>query len=168
MGRAESEGRVSARAAAWCPLGKCYAPLFGSGQMLEFVPGGIRAKPELRELVQGSDVAQGWAQRMPAQQGSGTWGLNSKVHGTAAAGLGEAKSKEDEEGSGGRAEAWAWRGVRVCGRGEQAVTVLLMRCCSSRVGMPSGRMLCAGLPAALGRGAAGREVGAWSWSLEQL
>lgn len=50
---------VSVRAAAWCSLGKCCAPYFRLGQMLEGVLGSIRAKPELRECMQVSDAAQG-------------------------------------------------------------------------------------------------------------
>lgn len=51
-GLCSGEGRVAQSwvgAAAWCPLGKCCAPHFRLGRMLEGVLRSIRAKPEHRE-----------------------------------------------------------------------------------------------------------------------
>lgn len=61
-----------------------------------------------RALMQHRDA--GWAGREP-----GTWGVNSKVCGTAGVDFGEAEPDEAEEVSSGRAEVWAWREIRVCG-----------------------------------------------------
>lgn len=118
------EGRVvqstlGVREAAWCSLGKCCDPHFRLGQMLMLES--IRAKPELEECVQGTNLVQGcWLGREGASTsgssaGPGTLGVNGKVHGTAGGDLGEAEPDEAEEVSGGRTEVKVLGDVWICG-----------------------------------------------------